>query len=270
MRLPTSVAEGHSPFLVTGMNQSTYYVEASPWCGSRIRRMFELMAAGLVFVAVLPLLLLIVVAVRLTSPGPAIFRQRRVGLGGQAFTIFKFRTMVSDTDGSLRSVAHDPRITQVGRFLRRYKLDELPQLVNVIRGDMSLVGPRPKLHGHHSIDVHFRPGITGAATLAFASEENLLRHIPEDHLEDCHRQLITPRKLELDLDYMARATFRSDLRLLWRTLMRSGRYATLDEIGTWQPPYPMATYPTASSYAPLEPIRRIAGSKHATVPEPTR
>ena len=179
---------------------------------------------------------LIAVVVRAPSPGAGIFRQQRIGRHGLPFTIFKFRTMHASLPGSGRSSHEDHRLTGPGRFLRRYKLDELPQLINVIRGDMSLVGPRPKLLDHHTLDLCVRPGVTGAATLAFASEELLLREIAPEHLEACHHQLVSPRKLELDLDYMARATFRSDLSLLWQTLMRTGRYTSLAELGRWTAP----------------------------------
>ncbi len=130
----------------------------------------------------------------------------------------------------MRSSHGDHRLTRPGRWLRKYKLDELPQFWNVCRGDMSLVGPRPKLHAHTTVDTCFRPGLTGAATLAFAAEEHLLRNVHHDHLEETHRQLISPRKLALDFRYMAHATFRSDLVLMWKTLMRAERYIDLDQL----------------------------------------
>ena len=208
----------------------------SSWSLSPCRRWFDVSASFLVFVPLLPVLLLIAVVIRATSPGAAIFRQQRIGRHGLPFTILKFRTMHASLPGSGRSSHEDHRLTGPGRFLRRYKLDELPQLMNVIRGDMSLVGPRPKLLDHHTLDLCVRPGVTGAATLAFASEELLLREIAPEHLEACHHQLVSPRKLELDLDYMARATFRSDLSLLWQTLMRTGRYTSLADLGRWTAP----------------------------------
>lgn len=205
----------------------------SPWLSSRWRRIMELSLAGTTLVVLSPLLAGIAIAIRLTSPGPALFRQKRVGRTGEDFTILKFRTMVLDTEGAARSISGDRRITRFGRMLRRHKLDELPQLINVVRGDMGLVGPRPKLREHHAIDLHLRPGITGPASVAFAAEEVLVRHIPPAHLEECHRRLITPRKLELDLHYMATATCLTDLRLLFMTLLRAGRYEHLSQIGEW-------------------------------------
>jgi lipopolysaccharide/colanic/teichoic acid biosynthesis glycosyltransferase len=212
----------------------------SPWLNSPWRRFFELSLAGTTLIVLSPLLVGIAVAIRLTTRGPALFRQKRVGRTGEDFTILKFRTMLLDNEGEARSIFGDRRITRFGRMLRRHKLDELPQLINVVRGDMGLIGPRPKLREHHAIDLHLRPGITGAASVAFAAEAVLLRHIPPAHLEECHRRLITPRKLELDLHYMATATFRTDLRLLCMTLLRAGRYTHLSQIGEW----------SASAYLP--------------------
>jgi lipopolysaccharide/colanic/teichoic acid biosynthesis glycosyltransferase len=109
-------------------------------------------------------------------------------------------------------------LTAIGGWLRRYKLDELPQLINVILGDMSLVGPRPKVSGHESILMKYRPGITGAATLAFRREEELLQHVPIKELESFYSANIRPVKHNLDSEYMARATFSSDLTMLLQTV----------------------------------------------------
>ncbi len=224
-------------------------MEASPWSRSNRKRVFDACAAAAVLLLAAPILLLIALGVRLTSPGPAIFRQKRVGRHGEEFTILKFRTMYCGPNRGkspgfthLRSAHKDHRLTPPGRWLRKYKLDELPQLINVVRGDMSLVGPRPKLHAHHTVDTPFRPGITGAATLAFAAEELLLRNVHHDDLESTHARLISPRKIQLDRAYMARATFRSDLLLLVRTLLRSGRYADLNEL-TGEAPYRVPAAP---------------------------
>ncbi len=219
-------------------------IPCSGWCQSSTKRVFDAIAAAAILIVFSPLLLLLGMLVRLSSPGPAIFCQKRVGRHGEEFTILKFRTMQHAVEGSKRSSHGDHRLTAPGKLLRKYKLDELPQLINVVRGDMSLVGPRPRLNGHHSghhnglhsPDTCFRPGLTGAATLAFASEELILRDIPQEFLEECHSRLISPRKLELDLKYMAGATFRSDIRLMWRTLLRADRYTDLRQLGDWQPP----------------------------------
>ncbi len=208
-----------------------FQAPCSAWSRSGRKRVFDFFAASAILLLFAPFLVLIALVVRLTSPGPAIFRQRRVGMHGEEFTIYKFRTMQHAAEGSMRSSHADRRLTPPAKWLRKYKLDELPQLWNVCRGDMSLVGPRPKLHAHKTMDTCFRPGLTGAATLAFAAEEHLLRNVHHDHLEETHRRLINPRKLELDFTYMALATFRSDLRLMWKTLMRADRYTELEQLG---------------------------------------
>ena len=142
-----------------------------------------------------------------------IFRQERVGQGGKLFTLFKFRTMevTSEQDGPSLTRSGDPRITKFGRFLRKYKLDELPQLINVLRGEMSLIGPRPKVPHLEVMEMPFRPGLTGAATLAFRCEEEMLQDIPAHELEAYYCRAIQPLKAKLDREYMRQATFVSDL-----------------------------------------------------------
>lgn len=241
----------------------------SPWCDSPSKRVFDATVAAVALVLLLPVLLGIALLVRLDSPGEAIFQQRRVGRYGVEFTIWKFRTMFVSSgslqEGSKRSGFNDPRTSRFGRLLRRYKLDELPQLVNVLRGEMSLIGPRPRIRGHQSVDLSFRPGITGAATLAFAAEEALLENIALEHLEECHSRLISPKKLELDLRYMARATFWSDLQLIWMTLKRAGRYTHIDQLGGWQPHLTRGGHgsahafaPTPAGFPPVDSFRRVA------------
>jgi len=158
------------------------------------------------------------VLVRIGSPGPVFFRQRRMGRNGREFILFKFRSMcpIKGNNSSI-TVSGDARITPVGALLRRYKLDELPQFWNVLRGDMSLVGPRPKLPHHEALIMDCRPGITGAATLAFRNEEEFLSGIPEDQLETFYEMFIKPAKAQLDLEYMRTATLGTDLRILWDT-----------------------------------------------------
>ena len=141
-----------------------------------------------------------------------------MGRNGREFTLYKFRSMCPKKgSNSSITVSGDVRITPVGVLLRRYKLDELPQFWNVLRGDMSLVGPRPKLPHHEALHMACRPGITGVATLAFRKEEEFLSGIPEDQLETFYEMFVKPAKAKLDLEYMRTATLASDLKVLWRT-----------------------------------------------------
>lgn len=201
-------------------SQAGSHVEPSEWSLSEAKRCVDFLMAAAFLLVFWPLLLLAALLVRLCSPGPVIFRQKRVGLGGNLFTVYKFRTMevLSDDEGPSMTKKGDPRITTFGRFLRKYKLDELPQFINVLRGDMSLVGPRPRL-AHHmdSTQMPFRPGLTGAATIAFRNEEILLQDIPDNLLEDYNTRKIIPLKARLDWSYMARATFLSDMALVVET-----------------------------------------------------
>lgn len=192
--------------------------EGSPWADSVLRRSLDLAAALFALFALLPIIALAALLVRVASGNPVFFRQERMGRHGRKFVLYKFRTMASE-EGTGPSVtgARDSRITAIGRFLRRFKLDELPQIWNVLRGDMSLVGPRPKLPHLEPLYLTYRPGITGAATLFFRHEEELLADIPEDEIESFYDTWIKPAKASMDLHYMRDATLSSDLGILWRT-----------------------------------------------------
>lgn len=189
------------------------------------KRLFDVIAAALGLLLLSPLLLAAAVWVRLDSPGPVLFRQRRVGRFGVPFTIHKFRTMRVEP-GAAITVGEDPRITRSGRVLRQTKLDELPQLWDVLRGAMSLVGPRPELARYvelypealkHAV-LAVRPGITDPASLAFSHEADLLAAAADPERE--YRDVILPAKLRLSADYAARASLASDLKLIGRTLLR--------------------------------------------------
>jgi len=193
-------------------------VNASPWALSSLRRVLDVFVASVALIAFAPLMLVAAFLVGWGSDGPVLFRQRRMGRQGREFTLYKFRSMCPKKgNNSSITVSGDIRITPVGALLRRYKLDELPQFWNVLRGDMSLVGPRPKLPHHEALLLDCRPGITGVATLAFRNEEEFLSEIPEDQLEAFYELFVKPAKAHLDLDYMRNATFGSDLKVLWRT-----------------------------------------------------
>ena len=207
-------------------------VEPSPWSLSASKRCLDFAVAGAAIVIAWPLLLITALVVRLESPGPIIFRQKRVGRGGSLTTVYKFRTMATEaeTGGPSMTKRGDPRITSFGRFLRKHKLDELPQLFNVLRGEMSLIGPRPRLPHHMEVtNLPFRPGLTGAATLAFRCEEEMLQDIPDHELEVYNAHTIIPLKGKLDSDYMGQATLTSDIALLCQTATCciSGRANTL-------------------------------------------
>ncbi|HUD14269.1 MAG TPA: sugar transferase [Terracidiphilus sp.] len=194
---------------------------ASRWCLSRSKRAVDLLIALAVLALLAFPMLVIAICVCLTSKGSAFFLQKRVGRGGHLFRIYKFRSM---TPGSGAGPGHtrggDQRITAFGRLLRKFKLDELPQFYNVLRGDMSLVGPRPKLPHHEPIpDMPYRPGITGAASLAFRHEEHILSGVHANQLDHFYDNQIKPLKTHLDLHYMSQATLWTDVRMMAATFL---------------------------------------------------
>lgn len=186
--------------------------------------MLDLILASLALAVTAPLMLLIAIAIRTTSGSPILFRQLRLGLNGRPFQLLKFRTMnTAAGPGVTRS--GDARITRVGRWLRKWKLDELPQFINVFLGEMSMVGPRPDLEQYwrQSSDAErrtlaARPGITGAASLVFRNEEDLLAEVPEHELTTFYVSRLLPQKARLDCEYAAQATFRTDCGIVMKTL----------------------------------------------------
>lgn len=190
----------------------------SPWALSRIRRSIDFFIALFALALFAPLMLIVAIAVQLESDGSAIFMQERMGRNGEVFTLYKFRSMrVASHHGSPITVSGDNRVTRVGGLLRKFKLDELPQFLNVLKGEMSLVGPRPKLPHHEGLRMPFRPGVTGAATLAFRFEEEMLKRIPPDQLDHFYDLVVKPKKAKLDWEYMQTATLRTDLAVIWKT-----------------------------------------------------
>lgn len=195
-------------------------MRANYWSQSLNKRIFDFAISLLLISSTFVIGAVVWIAVKLTSRGPAFFRQQRVGLDGRLFTLYKFRTMASDCDdaGPGLTCEGDTRLTPVGRALRKLKLDEIPQFYNVLRGDMSLVGPRPKLPQYSvSSDWQYRPGITGLATLAFRWEEQMLKDAPPNQVDAYYEARIKPMKARLDRRYMRTASFSSDLRLIWLT-----------------------------------------------------
>lgn len=197
-------------------------LQQSSWSHSAGKRFFDCSCVLLALPLVLPLAAVTALLVRLTSRGPVLFVQNRVGLHGRIFRIFKFRSMEHLHNKTRKAVttASNQKFTPVGPFLRRFKLDELPQLFNVLNGEMSLVGPRPKMQEHVKHDLSFRPGITGYATLTFAREEMAFSRLPKEEVESFYHKVVLPTKRRLDESYMANATFLSDLMLIFKTILR--------------------------------------------------
>lgn len=188
-----------------------------------VQRVFDALVAGLLLVLTSPIALVSAAAIRFSSRGPALYRATRVGRGGETFVMYKFRTMRADSAGSAVTMRGDHRVTGVGRVLRKLKLDELPQLVNVLKGDMSLVGPRPEdpkyVAGYTDEQrriLSVRPGITSPAVVRYRHEEAVLA--AAEDLEAAYVDTVLPAKLAIDLDYIDRRTFRSDLGVLTATL----------------------------------------------------
>lgn len=192
-----------------------------------LKRAFDFTLAIMGLLVLSPLFLILIIAIKLSSTGPVFYRATRVGRYGQPFTLFKFRSMVANADqmGPAVTGANDPRITPIGRFLRRTKLDELPQLLNVLKGDMSFVGPRPEApkyvayytDGQREV-LSVRPGITSAASIAYRHEEALLT--TNANTETTYIQTIMPAKLAIDLAYVhASPTLVKDIGLILRTFL---------------------------------------------------
>ena len=191
-----------------------------------MKRLFDFSSALFGLLLLWPLLLVIAIIIRIKMPdGPVLFRQKRVGQHGQLFTLVKFRTMSMHHNGSSISIAGESRITPIGAFLRKYKLDELPELWNVLIGEMSFVGPRPdvpgyadKLQGEERRILELKPGITGPATLKYRNEEELLAAQPDP--QRYNDEVIYPDKVRINLDYLDNRTLRGDLNIILRTLIK--------------------------------------------------
>jgi lipopolysaccharide/colanic/teichoic acid biosynthesis glycosyltransferase len=191
-----------------------------------LKRAFDLVTSSLGLVALSPILVAIAVTVKLSSSGPVFFRQERIGRNFVPFRIFKFRTMkVCDRPESLITIKGDPRVTPFGRFLRGTKLDELPQLINVLKGEMSLVGPRPEVPeyvGQFRADYEeillVRPGMTDEASVLYRNEEEILAAADDPH--DTYIRVVLPRKIQMAKEYLRKRSFGHDLTLIFRTLAR--------------------------------------------------
>jgi lipopolysaccharide/colanic/teichoic acid biosynthesis glycosyltransferase len=205
-----------------------------------IRRGLDVTLASLGLLAVGPVLLLAIAGVRLEDGGPVFYRARRVGKDGRGFTMWKLRTMVRDADrvGPSITSGHDPRITRVGRFLRKSKIDELPQLYNVIVGDMTIVGPRPEapdLADRYTPSqrriLAFTPGVTSPGSLHYARQQE--GTFPTDGSPELYYlDALLDRKIEEDIAYLQRRTVRSDLAVMARTAVHVAREALSSLRGT--------------------------------------
>jgi len=190
------------------------------------KRLFDIVFSFLGLVIVLPLLGGIAFLIKLDSGGPVFYRGMRVGKGGREFRIFKFRTMVKDAEklGGPSSSADDPRLTKFGKFLRKHNLDELPQLIDVLRGKMSFVGPRPEVPQEvetydpevKKIILSIRPGMTDLATLENIHEGEILRGSQDPH--QAYREIIKPKKLKLATEYVKKRSFWLDIKIILKTL----------------------------------------------------
>lgn len=190
-----------------------------------MKRLFDIVASVLGLILLSPLFLILAIWIKLDSKGPVFYRQVRVGRHNKDFRIFKFRTMRLGADsGSLVTIGgKDPRITRSGYFIRKFKLDELPQLINVLVGDMSLVGPRPEVRHYvdywtpeqmHVLDV--RPGITDTASIKFRNENELMEKA--DDPEKYYIEVIMQQKLKLYLEYVDHHSFWGDIALIFKTI----------------------------------------------------
>ncbi len=189
------------------------------------KRAFDIVVSLLILAVCSPFFLLLALAVKIDSRGPVFYRQIRVGRYNQDFKIFKFRTMVQDADkiGPPLTVGDDPRVTKVGRFIRKLRLDEFSQLLNVLGGSMSLVGPRPEVRKY--VDVYapeymatllIRPGITATSSIAFKDEDSLL-NAAEDP-EKVYVEQILPPKMAYNLEYMKNISLLNDIKIMFRTV----------------------------------------------------
>lgn len=200
-----------------------------------LKFLFDRIVALFGLIVLWPVLLIVAILIKIKMPGgPVIFTQKRVGRNGKLFTMYKFRSMTVAHSGSSISVAGESRITPLGAVLRKYKLDELPELWNVLIGDMSFVGPRPdvpgyadKLEGEDRLVLKLRPGITGPASLKYANEEEILAQVANP--QQYNDEVIFPDKVKINLDYYYNHTFIGDIKLIFQTVFRSYELAEIPQ-----------------------------------------
>jgi len=193
-----------------------------------IKRAFDIVSSVVGFLITLPVFLFVVFLIKKESPGPIFYRAQRVGRNGKAFVMYKFRTMVVNADkiGGPSTAADDPRLTRIGMFLKKYQLDELPQLINVIKGDMSVVGPRPEVklyvdmmtEEEKSVILSVRPGLTDLASLWNFHEAEILRGSVDP--EKTYMEEIRPEKLRLQKEYVEDSSFWLDMKIIFKTIIK--------------------------------------------------
>lgn len=190
-----------------------------------LKRIFDIVVSFVGLVILSPLFLILAIAIARDSKGPVFFKQTRVGRNGVLFKIYKFRTMIEDAEakGMQLTVGDDSRITNVGAFLRKTKIDELPQLINVLKGEMSFVGPRPEVPKYVELYTEdqrrvlmVRPGITDLASIEYRNESDLL--VNTDNPEKIYVEEIMPKKLDLNMRYIERISFVTDIGIIFRTI----------------------------------------------------
>lgn len=200
-----------------------------------IKYLFDRSMALIGLICLWPVLLVVAILIKVKMPGgPVLFTQHRIGKDGKLFTMYKFRSMTMSHSGSSISVAGESRITPLGAVLRKYKLDELPELWNVLIGDMSFVGPRPdvpgyadNLQGEDRLILKLRPGITGPASLKYANEEEILATV-NDPIK-YNDEIIFPDKVRINLNYYYHHTFLGDIKLIFQTIFRSYELAEIPQ-----------------------------------------
>jgi len=193
-----------------------------------LKRFFDIIVSFFGLIIVSPILGVIAILIKISSPGPVFYRGTRTGRAGKSFKIFKFRTMVKNAEvlGGPSTASDDPRLTKIGKFLKKYQLDELPQLINVLKGEMSLVGPRPevKMYVDMMTDeerktiLSIKPGMTDLASLWDFHEGEILRGSPDP--EKAYQEKIRPTKIKLQLEYVKNRSFLLDLKIILKTVLK--------------------------------------------------
>lgn len=192
-----------------------------------MKRLFDIFSSAIVLVLLSPLLILLALAITIDSKGGVFYKQERIGKNGKAFMLYKFRSMRTGADrkGLITVGSNDDRTTKVGRFIRKYKLDELPQLINILKNEMSVVGPRPEVEKYVRLYtaeqrkvLSVKPGLTDLASLAYINENEILGKAA--HPEKTYVEQIMPAKLRLNLEYIEKQSFWFDLKIIAKTVLR--------------------------------------------------